>query len=65
MEEPPKHIIFVLATTNPEKVPVTILSRAQVFNFKLADHATMFKHLKNISEQENIAIEDDAINIIV
>ena len=65
MEEPPKHVIFVLATTNPEKVPVTILSRAQVFNFKLADHETMFNHLKNISEKEHISIEDDALKIIV
>lgn len=65
MEEPPKHVIFVLATTNLEKVPVTILSRAQVYNFKLADKETMFNHLKNIAEKEDVKIDDDALKIIV
>lgn len=65
MEEPPEHVIFLLATTNLEKVPVTILSRAQVFNFKLADPETMFKHLKSISEKEGIKISDEALKIIV
>jgi DNA polymerase-3 subunit gamma/tau len=65
MEEPPKHVIFVLATTDLEKVPVTITSRAQVFCFKLADHDTMKKHLKAIAKSEKIDITDDALDIIV
>jgi DNA polymerase-3 subunit gamma/tau len=65
MEEPPKHVIFVLATTNLEKVPVTITSRAQIYNFKLADNETMFNHLKSIAEKESIKIDDDALKIIV
>ena len=65
MEEPPEHVIFLLATTNLEKVPVTILSRAQVFNFKLADAETMLSHLQKISKLEKIKISTDALKIIV
>lgn len=65
MEEPPEHVIFLLATTNLEKVPVTILSRAQIFNFNLADKDVMFNHLKNIADKESIKISDDALKIIV
>ena len=65
IEEPPEHVIFILATTNLEKVPVTITSRAQVYNFKLADTETMFKHLRKISDAEGCSIDDDALKIIV
>ena len=65
IEEPPEHVIFILATTNLEKVPVTITSRAQVYNFKLADAETMFKHLRKISDAEGFSIDDDALKIIV
>ena len=67
IEEPPEHVIFILATTNLEKVPVTILSRAQVLissspTQKLCEH---LKHLSGIVEKENIKIDDDALKIIV
>ena len=65
LEEPPEHVIFILATTNLEKVPITITSRAQIYNFKLASPEIMLSHLKNISEQESIKIDDDALKIIV
>ena len=65
MEEPPKHVIFLLATTNLEKVPTTILSRAQVFSFKLADPETMQKHLETVAEKEGIKISSDALDLIV
>ena len=65
LEEPPEHVIFILATTNLEKVPITITSRSQIFNFKLADPEVMFTHLKSISEKEKINISDDALKIIV
>ncbi len=65
LEEPPEHVIFLLATTNLEKVPVTILSRAQIYNFKLADQETMQKHLREISDKEDIKIDDKALKIIV
>ncbi len=64
LEEPPEHIIFIMATTDIEKVPITIISRAQVFNFKLADTDTMQKYLRHVSDAENINIEDSALNII-
>jgi len=65
LEEPPEHVIFLLATTNLEKVPITITSRAQIFNFKLADSDTMFKHLKTVAEKEGIKIKKEALDIIV
>lgn len=65
LEEPPKHAIFIMATTDVYKVPITITSRAQTYTFKLADNDTMFKHLKSIAKQEKIAISDDALKIIV
>lgn len=65
LEEPPKHVIFIMATTDVYKVPVTITSRAQTYTFKLADKDTMFKFLRKVSDAENIKITDDALNIIV
>ena len=65
LEEPPEHVIFILATTDAYKVPITITSRAQVFTFKLADPAVMQKHLRKIADAENIKISDDALALIV
>ena len=65
LEEPPAHVIFIMATTDAYKVPVTITSRAQTFTFKLADSATMLPYLKNICAKEKIKISDDALEIIV
>lgn len=65
LEEPPEHVIFILATTDAHKVPITISSRTQVFTFKLADPETMFTHLKKVAQQENIDIDDDALKLIV
>lgn len=64
MEEPPKHVVFIMATTNPEKVPVTILSRTLVYNFHLAPTDIIQKHLKSIAKQEKINIADEALAII-
>lgn len=64
LEEPPKHVIFIMATTDAYKVPVTITSRAQTYTFKLADTKIMFNFLKNVAGKEKINIDDDAINII-
>ena len=64
LEEPPAHVIFILATTDLEKVPVTITSRSQVFTFRLADAETMAKHLEAICEKEKIQIEDSALRLI-
>ena len=65
LEEPPAHVIFIMATTDAYKVPVTITSRAQTYTFKLADSNTMLNHLKSIAEKEGIKIDDDALKIIV
>jgi DNA polymerase-3 subunit gamma/tau len=64
LEEPPEHVVFILATTNAEKLPATIISRAQRFSFRpiTIDDAT--KHLANIAKQEHIKITDDAIKLI-
>ena len=65
LEEPPAHVIFIMATTDAHKVPVTITSRAQSYSFKLADQKTMFSYLKNVARQEKIDIDDDALGVIV
>ena len=65
LEEPPTHVIFIMATTDAYKVPVTITSRAQTYTFKLADAATMLAHLRKIADAEDIKIADDALQIIV
>ena len=65
LEEPPEHVIFIMATTDAYKVPVTITSRAQTFTFRLAESSVMFKHLREICNKENIKINDAALDIIV
>lgn len=64
-EEPPAHVIFIMATTDAHKVPITITSRAQTFIFKLASPDTMFKHLRYIADLEKIPIDDAALQLIV
>lgn len=64
LEEPPEHVIFIMATTDAYKVPVTITSRAQTFTFKLAGTDTMVKHLRSICDKEGIKITDDALQIV-
>lgn len=64
LEEPPAHAIFILATTDPHKVPITILSRCQKFEFKKIGEETIAKKISKICENENISITDDAIREI-
>lgn len=64
LEEPPKSVVFIMATTDAYKVPVTIISRSQVYNFHLADINIMQKHLAKIAKNEKINIEDSALTII-
>lgn len=64
LEEPPKHAIFILATTEPQKIPLTILSRCQRFDFKKISNNYIFKRLKDICNKENIKITDDSIREI-
>lgn len=65
LEEPPAHVIFIMATTDAYKVPVTITSRAQTYTFKLANPEVMLGFLKSITEKEKIKITDDALKIVV
>ena len=64
LEEPPSHVIFVFATTAPHKIPNTILSRCQWFNFRRIPLQDIITKLKMISQDEKLNIEDKALNII-
>ncbi len=61
LEEPPSHIVFILATTEPQKIPATILSRCQRFDFKKIPDELILNHLKEVTNVENINITDDAL----
>ena len=65
LEEPPEHVVFIMATTDAQKVPVTITSRSQIYTFKLADPSTMLEHVKKICQSEKIDIEEEALKIVV
>ena len=61
LEEPPRHVIFILATTEPQKVPLTIMSRCQSFEFKSIPVNLMKEKIQYICNQENIKISEDAL----
>lgn len=64
LEEPPEHVLFILATTEVHKIPLTIISRCQRFDFRRISKQTIAAHLKNVSEQENIQIEERALQLV-
>ena len=64
LEEPPEHVKFILATTEPQKLPATILSRCQRFDFKRISNEDIIKRLKVVSQESDINITDGALNII-
>ncbi|MFZ1361225.1 MAG: DNA polymerase III subunit gamma/tau [Candidatus Saccharimonadales bacterium] len=64
LEEPPEHVVFILATTNIEKLPDTIISRTQRFGFRPIPTEDAAIHLKTIATQENIRIDDEALTMI-
>lgn len=64
LEEPPAHVIFILATTEVHKIPATILSRCQRFDFKRIQPETMAVRLKQVAGLENLTITDDAAVLI-
>lgn len=64
LEEPPKHIIFILATTDAHKIPLTILSRLQKFNFKRIEDKIIKSQLIEILTQEKVEFEDEAVHLI-
>ena len=65
LEEPPTHALFILATTDVQKVPQTILSRVQRLDFKLASHSELKQTLEEIIKEEKIDIDDEAIQILI
>ncbi|WP_347069603.1 DNA polymerase III subunit gamma/tau [Flavobacterium sp. WV_118_3] len=64
LEEPPKHAIFILATTEKHKIIPTILSRCQIFDFKRITVKDAKEHLAEVAKSQNIVFEDDALHII-
>ncbi len=64
LEEPPSHIIFILATTDPHKIPNTILSRCQRFDFEKISETDIVERLKQVVSLENIKIDDEALHEI-
>ena len=64
LEEPPEHVKFILATTEPQKLPATILSRCQRFDFKRISNEDIIKRLKIVCKESNIDFSEQALNII-
>ena len=65
LEEPPAHVVFIFATTNPEKIPKTVQSRCLQLNLKTVNENLLFDHLKNILDKEKINSDDTSISLIV
>lgn len=64
LEEPPAHIVFILATTDVEKLPATIVSRTQRYGFRAINTTDAVKHLKHIAAEEKLKVSDEALALI-
>ena len=64
LEEPPSNVIFILATTDPQKLPITILSRCQRFDFKRIKSSDIFERLRRIVTEQGIIVGDDSLKLI-
>jgi DNA polymerase-3 subunit gamma/tau len=64
LEEPPPHVIFILATTDPQKIPATVLSRCQRFTFKRVPVEKIVGRLRHLCDEENIEADDHALKLI-
>lgn len=64
LEEPPSNVIFILATTDPQKLPVTILSRCQKFDFRRIKGLDMFERLRKIVKEQGVFADDKSLNLI-
>ncbi len=64
LEEPPEHVVFILATTDIDKIPGTILSRTQRHNFRRATDADIVKNLQRIAKEEDVTVSNEALEII-
>ena len=64
LEEPPQHVVFILATTEPHKIPLTILSRCQRFDFKPISNQAIVNRMKTIIEAENLTVTEEALETV-
>lgn len=64
LEEPPSYCVFILCTTDPQKIPMTILSRCQRFDFQGISPEDVKLNLKHVAEEENVKVTDDALDLI-
>ena len=64
LEEPPPHVMFIFATTEPRKIPITILSRCQRHDFRRIDVESISKHMKKICVKEDVDIDDESLGLI-
>ncbi|MDV2687205.1 AAA family ATPase, partial [Alkalihalophilus lindianensis] len=64
LEEPPKHVIFILATTEPHKIPLTIISRCQRFDFRRITAGAIVSRMKLIVEESGIDCDEQALQMI-
>jgi DNA polymerase III subunit gamma/tau len=64
LEEPPAHVVFILATTDAHKLPETIVSRTQRFTFKPVERDKVIGHLRDIAKQESITVSDEALSLL-
>ncbi|MCL5411940.1 MAG: DNA polymerase III subunit gamma/tau [Patescibacteria group bacterium] len=64
LEEPPVHAVFILCTTDPQKLPLTIISRCQRFDFKRATKEDLLKYLRYLSKAENLELEEETLTLI-
>ena len=64
LEEPPSYVIFILATTEVHKIPITILSRCQRYDFKRITNQTIYQQLKDLMQSEQVEAEDDALRYV-
>ncbi|MDY0394819.1 DNA polymerase III subunit gamma/tau [Virgibacillus halophilus] len=64
LEEPPKHVVFILATTEPHKIPLTIISRCQRFDFKPISNQAIIERMRHIIQAEEINVSEDALHAV-
>lgn len=64
LEEPPVHVIFMFATTEPHKIPITILSRCQRYDLRKVNSTVLIAHLKTVLKNENVKAEDSALQLV-
>ncbi|MDR1122723.1 MAG: DNA polymerase III subunit gamma/tau [Endomicrobium sp.] len=65
LEEPPDHVVFIMATTEQHKIPITILSRCQKYRFKLISTSKMALAIQNIAQKEGFEIDSDALSVVI